>query len=167
MFWLDWNWVEAHARRKIVRAFSEVFSREASSEARGLRLLKNWLTSEQRAQFEARRYFDVIGCHTGRHYRIHYGTANNVHLLDTEGPIVGRCFVPIGHLVAGDVMLSQKIALETNELAALAVAQSFLPQPAFSDTSALGRLIRILNLKAFSVETISRDQFLSRVLIQA
>jgi hypothetical protein len=131
MFWLDRNWVEARARRKILRALSEIFSREASSEARGLRLLKSWLTSEQRAQFEAKRYFDVIGCHTSRRYRIHYGTANNVHLLDTDGAIVGRCFVPIGHLVAGDVMLSQKITLETNELAALAVAQSFLPQQSF------------------------------------
>jgi hypothetical protein len=131
MIWLDWNLVEARARRKILRALSEVFSREASSEARGLRLLKSWLTSEQRAQFEAKRYFDVIGCHTGRRYRINYGAANNVHLLDTNDPIVGRCFVPVGHLVAGDVMLSQKIALETNELAALAVAQSFLPQSTF------------------------------------
>jgi hypothetical protein len=32
------------------------------------------------------------------------------------------CFVPEGNLVAGDVMLAQKIALETNERAALAVA---------------------------------------------
>ena len=36
--------------------------------------------------------------------------------------------VPLGYLVAGDVMLAQKIALETNEFGALAVANSFLPK---------------------------------------
>ena len=38
-----------------------------------------------------------------------------------------RGFVPVGYLVAGDVMLAQKIALETNELSALAVANRFSP----------------------------------------
>jgi hypothetical protein len=33
--------------------------------------------------------------------------------------------VPEGYLVAGDVMLAQKIALETNELGALKVANNF------------------------------------------
>ena len=37
----------------------------------------------------------------------------------------GWCFVPSACLVAGDVMLAQKIALETNERGALAVAKSF------------------------------------------
>ena len=37
-------------------------------------------------------------------------------------------FMPLGQLVAGDVMLAQKIALETNESAALAVANRFLPR---------------------------------------
>ena len=35
--------------------------------------------------------------------------------------------MPHGNLVAGDVMLAQKIALETNELEALAVANLFAP----------------------------------------
>jgi hypothetical protein len=39
------------------------------------------------------------------------------------------CFIPKGDLVPGDVMLAQKIALETNELAALAVANRFTPRP--------------------------------------
>ena len=38
---------------------------------------------------------------------------------------MGYCFVPNGGLVAVDVMLAQKIALETNERAALAVANKF------------------------------------------
>jgi hypothetical protein len=95
-------------------------------EARGIQLLREWLTPEQRAQFDANRYFDVIGCHSGKRYRIHYGSSTNVHEIDIEGrSINGWCFVPSGPLVAGDVMLAQKIALETNEFGALEVANRF------------------------------------------
>jgi hypothetical protein len=96
---------------------------EGVCEARGEALLRDWLSSEQRAQFDANGWFDVIGGQSGKRYRIHRGIAANVHEIDGNGrPIVGWCFVPSGHLVAGDVMLAQKIALETNELGALAVA---------------------------------------------
>jgi hypothetical protein len=53
----------------------------------------------------------------------------NVHEIDAAGrPKIGWCFVPAGYLVAGDIMLAQKIALETNEFRALAVANSFVPK---------------------------------------
>jgi hypothetical protein len=39
---------------------------------------------------------------------------------------MGWCFVPKGSLVTGDVMLAQKIALETFECRALAVANRCL-----------------------------------------
>jgi hypothetical protein len=95
-------------------------------EARGIKLLREWLTPEQRAQFDTNRYFDVIGCDSKKRYRIYYSSATNVHEIDIEGrSINGWCFVPSGHLVAGDVMLAQKTALETNELGALAVANIF------------------------------------------
>jgi hypothetical protein len=42
-----------------------------------------------------------------------------------DRPVLGWCFVPCTPLVAGDVVLAQKIALETNERGALAVAKSF------------------------------------------
>jgi hypothetical protein len=52
----------------------------------------------------------------------------NVYELDDAGrPTVGLCFIPFGRLVAADVMLAQKIALETNEQGALAVANRFRP----------------------------------------
>ena len=103
------------------------FARENSREARGLNLLRRWLSSEQRAQFEADGYFDVTGCDSSRRYRIYQGTAANVIELDETGARrTGWCFMPVGDLVAGDVMLAQKIALETNEHGALAVAQQFL-----------------------------------------
>src|ERR1700733_2876112 len=95
-------------------------------EARGLKLLREWLSPGQRAQFDAERYFDVIGCHSGKKYRIRYGSSANVDELDDAGvPRMGWFFVPNAYLVAGDVMLAQKIALETNERAALAVANRF------------------------------------------
>ena len=99
------------------------------SEARGLALLKEWLSPDQLAQYNARRHFDVTGCHSGKRYRIRYGTAMNVFELDRAGrPLAGWCFVPKDNLVAGDVMLAQKIALETDEWTALTVAKSFPPR---------------------------------------
>ena len=95
-------------------------------EARGLQLLKEWPSPEELAQYDAKSYFEVIGCHSGKRYRVSRGTSMNVHELDGAGyPCVGWCFVPKGHLVAGDIMLAQKIALETNERGALAVANRF------------------------------------------
>jgi hypothetical protein len=47
----------------------------------------------------------------------------NVHEIDRVGwSRVGWCFAPNICLIAGDVMLAQRIALETDELGALAVA---------------------------------------------
>ena len=95
-------------------------------EARGLRLLRSWLSAEQRAQFDAHTYFDVIGGDSGKRYRILFGVSANVHEFGEEGyPKIGWCFVPSGYLVPGDIMLAQKIALETNEYGALAVANRF------------------------------------------
>ena len=99
---------------------------ENKSEARGLRLLRHWLSPSQRAQFDDLGYFEVVGCDSGRRYRIYCGSAMNVYEMDHAGCLnVGRCFMPVGNLVAGDVMLAQKIALETNECSALAVAKGF------------------------------------------
>jgi hypothetical protein len=101
-------------------------SAEAIREARGITLLREWLSPEQKAQFDASISFEVVGNHTGRRYRISLGRGTNVQELDDTGrPIMGWCFVPSGDLVPGDVVLAQKVALETNEWAALAVANRF------------------------------------------
>jgi len=98
------------------------------TEMRGIKLLREWLSPEQLVQFNKHRYFDVTGCHTGKQYRIRHGTGTNICELDRYGhPIAGWCFVPNEPLVPGDVMLAQKIGLETDEWAALAVAKSFRP----------------------------------------
>ena len=116
------------SRLRALRELYRCFVGENTPEARGRRLLCEWLSSEQRSQFEQHQYFDVVGCDTGKRYRIHYGTAANVHEINETGvPGMGWCFLPSGYLVPGDVMLAQKIALETNEAAALAVANRFPP----------------------------------------
>ena len=101
---------------------------ENDSETRGLKLLREWLSPEQLAQYDAGSYFDVTGSDSGKRYRIHHGASMNVHEIDGAGrPRVGWCFVPNADLAAGDVMLAQKIALETDERGALAVAKKFVP----------------------------------------
>ncbi len=98
------------------------------SERRGIKLLREWLSPTQLAQFDFYGYFDVVGCDSGKTYRICYRCGTNVYELDQDGRrTVGWCFVPVDTLVAGDVMLAQKIALETGERRALAVAKNFMP----------------------------------------
>jgi len=109
--------------RDLSRAFATHTSR---AKHRGLELLKEWLSPEQFAQYDAKSYFEVTGCHSGKRYRICHGTSMNIYELDGAGrPRVGLCFVPKGYLVSGDVMLAQKIALETDERRALTVANRF------------------------------------------
>ena len=100
-------WLRAPARARL-HALRELYRRffgENTPDARGRRLLGEWLSPAQRAQFEQHRYFDVVGCDTGKTYRIHYGTAANVHEIDAAGnATMGWCFVPSGFLVPGDVM---------------------------------------------------------------
>jgi len=94
-------------------------------EERSMELLKRWLSPDQLHQFETAGCFEVVGCDTGRRYRISQGAGMNIYELN-EGPGIGWCFVPQGYLAIGDVMLAQKIALETDERGALAVAHNFL-----------------------------------------
>ena len=54
-------------------------------ETRGLELLKEWLSPEQFAQYDTKRYFEVTGCHSGKRYRISHGASMNIHELDGSG----------------------------------------------------------------------------------
>jgi hypothetical protein len=120
--------VARRSRLKALRGFYARYSDENTPEVRGLRLLRAWLSPSQFEQFNAKAHFEVVGCATGTRYRIYYGTQMNVHELDDAGrPETGWCFVPQGRLVPGDVMLAQKIALETSEIRALSVAMRFVP----------------------------------------
>lgn len=111
------------------RAGWDWYRRPSTSELRGRKLLREWLSAEQLAQYDAHNYFEVIGCHSGKRYRIRHGMRTNVYELDDAGrPATGWCFAPKDDLVASDVMLAQKIALETDEKGALSVANNFTPR---------------------------------------
>ena len=116
------------SRRRAVKALFIRCGAEKTPEGRSLRLLWEWLSPEQRAQFAENRYFEVVGSKTGKHYRIYPGVMSNVCEVDEKGrPRLGLCFGTLGELPIGDVMLAQKIALESHEKRALAVANRFQP----------------------------------------
>jgi hypothetical protein len=99
--------------------------RRKRSEEKSFALLKEWLSFAQLAQYEREGHFEVRGSHSGKRYRIQRGRHANVAELDERGTRVASwCFGPEGNLAIGDVMLTQKIALETNESAAIAIANS-------------------------------------------
>jgi hypothetical protein len=86
-------------------------------------LLRSWLTPEQDKQWATRSEFEVIGCDTGTRYRITYRAVMNIHQLDPAGRTLAQwCFAPEGGLAPGDILLAQKIALETIERKVLALA---------------------------------------------
>ena len=98
----------------------------SNPEQRANTLLKEWLCPEQGLTLDRRGYFQVTGSHTGKRYRIRRYPQMNIDELGKDRvPIAVWCFGPVGHLPLGDVMLTQKLALETNEQAALAVANRF------------------------------------------
>jgi hypothetical protein len=100
------------------------------AERRGVALLRAWLTPEQAEQWDTRGNFEVVGCNTGRRYRLTRGTAMNIHELDASGHTVTQwCFAPEGKLATGDVLLAQKIALETMEQQVLVLANTQASRP--------------------------------------
>ena len=114
------------SRMRAARALFIRHGAESTPEGRSLRLLREWLSPAQRAQFADKGYFEVIGGDTGRRYRVFPGGLANVCEVDERGrPRLGLCFRTLGELPIGDVMLAQKIALESCEDSALAVARRF------------------------------------------
>ena len=86
-------------------------------------LLMEWLSPAQLAQYESDGYFEVTGSHSGKRYRIRRREHMNVDELDERGARVAIwCFKPEGYLPVGDIMLAQKVMLETDEQAALVIA---------------------------------------------
>jgi hypothetical protein len=113
--------------RRIANARSRP-ERTARSEAdqRGIALLSENLTAEQRRQFALHRHFDVIGGQSGRRYRVWHCPLQNIEEFDARGNrICVWCFHPREPLVLGDVLLAQKTALELFESDALRIAHRY------------------------------------------
>ncbi len=116
------------SRRRAVRALFDRHGTERTPEGRSLQLLREWLSPVQRAQLAKLGYFEVVGGETGKQYRIYPGIMSNVCELDDTGrPRFGLCFRTLGELPIGDIMLAQKIALESCESSVLTVARKFVP----------------------------------------
>jgi hypothetical protein len=97
--------------------------RRSEAQRRASALLTKWLSPAQRAQYECISCFEVKGSHSGKRYRIRSARQMNVDELDDCGHrIAVWCFLPEKYVPVADVMLAQKIALENDEPAAMAVA---------------------------------------------
>jgi hypothetical protein len=100
------------------------FSKEA--EARALELLKSCLNASQLATYNESKFFYVTGGVSGRRYRIRFGRSFNIDQLDEGDKLVCRwCVTPSATLVTADILVAQKIALESCEMEALTVANFF------------------------------------------
>jgi hypothetical protein len=114
--------------RDLFRAFLASFEDRVIVEERGMRLLREHLDPEQRAQFNAFDHFEVIGSDSGRRYQIKNLSSINIEQLGNDGRCLQKwCFGPAGGLARGDILLTQKVALESFETEALAVAHSYPP----------------------------------------
>ena len=110
------------------RYWDRIARRYGEAEQKALVLLKEWLSPGQLAQYESDGHFEVRGLHSGKRYRIRRDRRMNIDELNEHGaPVAIWCFGPEGYLPVGDFMLAQKIALENDERAALAVAKNREP----------------------------------------
>jgi hypothetical protein len=119
------------SRVEAVRELYRSFFAQNTKEERGRRLLRDWLSPRQRAQFDDKGCFEVVGCDSEKRYRIYDRISDvpNIYEIDDAGRFEAAwCFFPAGRLAAGDIILAQKIALETNENSALAIAKRFTPR---------------------------------------
>jgi hypothetical protein len=107
----------------LARQRVRVITQRTPAERKALILLKEWLSPAQRARFESYGHFEVVGSRTGKRYRIRGNRVVNIDELDERGLLVATwCFGPEESLPMGDILLAQKIALENDEEAALAIA---------------------------------------------
>jgi hypothetical protein len=95
-------------------SLSDYYMPSETAVAKARVLLDRALTPEQRRDLFARGYFYVQGKRFT--YRIREGHAGNVDALDPEGCVISRfCALPLGRVPVYDVMLAQKLWIETDE----------------------------------------------------
>lgn len=92
---------------------------------RARRLLRRSLTPAQRLEFDRRRSF-TLQAPSGTTYRIGYAASLNIEVLCPAGKVRYRlCAVPEGLLPIPDIMLAQKLMLETQEADFLRIAARY------------------------------------------
>jgi hypothetical protein len=97
-----------------------------AAEQRAEALLCRFLNSEQLQEFKAHRRFHVRSA-SGRLFRIEWGWARNVRLIDekTGAPVRGFCIHPRQNVPVADSLLAQKLMLEATENEFEQIANSF------------------------------------------
>ena len=98
-------------------SYACIYTDEAKS--RSYELLRSWLSPLQLMQLEYDGRFEVRGSDGGRYVISDGSRYFNVREKNKDA---WHCFVPAGSLPPGDIMLAQKIALETDEEAAITCA---------------------------------------------
>ncbi len=89
---------------------------------RSFELLRSWLDPQQLASFQEHQFFEVTGGETGVRYRLRPQSAFGIEALTGRRKGTLYCVVPTGAPALGDILLAQKIGLETAERATLARA---------------------------------------------
>jgi hypothetical protein len=107
--------------------FSDTYLDRSSARKKSLALMVQWLDPAQQASYTKHHYFEVHGSAGGRYRVDDSSTSFNVREIKTKflrQPKLGDkfCFQPTGAWAQGDVMLAQKIMLETDEPRALQIA---------------------------------------------
>lgn len=101
------------------------------AEKRSLELLWDWLSDAQRRELHFEGHFTVCGEHSGRKFHISKKSSYGLTELDDNGtPVAHYCVVPAGASAVGDIMLAQKVWMETDERSTLAKANrmaAYLP----------------------------------------
>jgi len=115
-----WQVPETDAQRQAREAER---AREVEARVRAEALLRDCLTAEQAAQLLHADAFELLTA-SGRRYRVRRGRAGNVERLELTGhPTRRYCLHPADAAVPeADVMLAQKLLLESDEDAFLRIA---------------------------------------------
>ncbi len=93
---------------------NEYYLPDQAADAKARVLLERALTPQQRRDLFAKRCFYVKGKRFT--YRIREGHSGNVDALDSSGRVVSRlCAHPLGRVPVYDMMLAQKLWIETDE----------------------------------------------------
>lgn len=97
--------------------------RRKQATERARQLLVAMLDREQQEEFAKNRSFIVHTKDRQRRYQVTYGTAGNVLLLNPAGQTIAKfCIHPEEEVPTPDVMLAQKLLLETDEQQFLKIA---------------------------------------------
>ena len=123
--WTNGRWIIASREYRLAQRVQCVTftttNPPVDANARALTLLRSQLSPTQRAQFEAKGWFEVIGGKTGRTYRVdrHSWPGRNVTRWQDGSPRISYCARPTpsnySMMLMGDTLLAQKLALENPE----------------------------------------------------